>query len=236
MIDAAEAYRARNYARVVPADAPTGAMSAATGGTPGGTPGAAPAAAGGPPPGIDPRAWEAARGPDGMIDAAELRRQQMRLDRERGVPAYSVQREWSDVEASRETQRAATGSPDNRVIPGSVPLEGGDFGERITPEQAAAQEREDATPQTEEGEARDAAPRRRPGAGTPRRSRTDESAAVNPAIDPGAGSRAQVAALEPARSEGQRTRTSAPRRQSAPVASNSSNALDREPQLAGGPG
>lgn len=172
-----------------------------------------------------------------MIDAAELRRQQLRLDRERGVPAYSVQQEWSDVEASRAAQRAATGSPDNRVIPGSVPLEGGDFGQRITPEEAAAQEREDATPAGEEGEARQPA-RRRPGAGTPRRSRPDGSAAVNPAVDPGGGSRTQVAALEPAagRPLVQRTASGPLRRQPPAAASTGSNALDREPQLAGGPG
>lgn len=238
MIDAAEAYRARNYARVVPADAPAGAMGTgpASGTASGASGGAVPgSAAGGPPPGVDPRAWEAARGPDGMIDAAELRRQQLRLDRERGVPAYSVQQEWSDVEASRAAQRAATGSPDNRVIPGSVPLEGGDFGQRITPEEAAAQEREDATPEGEQGEARQPS-RRRPGAGTPRRSRSDGSAAVNPAIDPGAGSRTQVAAIEPAAGRPliQRTSSGPLRRQ--PPAAAGSNALDREPQLAGGPG
>lgn len=234
MIDAAEAYRARNYARVVPGDAPTGAMG--TGPAGGAAGGAAPlAAAGGPPPGVDPRAWEAARGPDGMIDAAELRRQQMRLDRERGVPAYSVQQEWSDVEASRAAQRAATGSPDNRVIPGSVPLEGGDFGQRITPEEAAAQEREDATPEGEEGAAREPA-RRRPGAGTPRRSRSDESAAVNPAIDPGGGSRVQMAAAVPQAGRPPIQRSGLPRRQPPAAASAGSNALDREPQLAGGPG
>ena len=196
-------------------------------------------AAGGPPPGVDPRAWEAARGPDGMIDAAELRRQQMRLDRERGVPAYSVQQEWSDVEASRAAQRAATGSPDNRVIPGSVPLEGGDFGQRITPEEAAAQEREGATSEGE-GEAASRAPRRRSGAGTPRRSRSDESAAVNPAVDPGARSRVQMAAVGPAQQPSagrplvQRTSSGPLRRQ--PPAASDSNALDREPTLAGGPG
>jgi hypothetical protein len=69
----------------------------------------------------DPFNPESFRGPDGMIDAAEMRRAQVEAARTQGGQAYSVQREW---EAVATEQRRAEEAGEVRVDPlaGTVPV------------------------------------------------------------------------------------------------------------------
>ncbi|GBF57535.1 hypothetical protein PbB2_01202 [Candidatus Phycosocius bacilliformis] len=61
------------------------------------------------------------RGPDGMIDAAAMRRAQLNAARDKGQPAYAVQREWEAVEAERQ-RAAATGEVRPDPLAGTVPV------------------------------------------------------------------------------------------------------------------
>jgi hypothetical protein len=210
MVDAAEAYRARLAAQRAAAPPPA------------------------PPPGVSPEVLAAARTSDGQIDAAEMRRAQLRADRAAGVPTYSVQREWEGVEAAREASRAATGSPDNRVIPGSVPVLPPDWEEReaepdpyrVGSEPGSEDRSAEAGDETEPA-------RRRPGAGAPRRSSLG--------VDPSGGARGRERATsedaQAEQSDGTRrgffSRSTGPLRRPRPEPD---AALDREPTLAGGPG
>jgi hypothetical protein len=56
-----------------------------------------------------------------MIDAAAMRRAQLNAARDKGQPAYAVQREWEAVEAERQ-RSAAAGEVRPDPLAGTVPV------------------------------------------------------------------------------------------------------------------
>jgi hypothetical protein len=164
----------------------------------------------------DPSNPESFRGPDGMIDAAEMRRAQLNAARDQGTPAYSVQREWEAVAA--EGQRAEAAG-EVRVDPlagtSPVPPPPETRAERRAREaEEAAATAEEARTNTRDGDTpEEAAPlsratKKRGARGVPR-TQAPRQTSANEATAP---RRARASRRVPAQ------------------------ALDREPRLSGGPG
>lgn len=170
----------------------------------------------------DPSNPESFRGPDGMIDAAEMRRAQLEAARAQGTPAYSVQREWEAVAAERQR---AEDAGEVRVDPlaGTVPVPpppetAAQRRARIAEEaEIAAEERRQSGEVEEDVEpaARQTRSPTRGARGTPRQRAPRAQSTDTPTASP-------IGLTQPPTS---RTRARAQPAQ----------ALDREPRLGGGP-
>lgn len=150
---------------------------------------------------------ESFRGPDGMIDAAAMRRAQLAASAGQGQPSYSVEREWGAVAAEQARARAAGEPPPPDPLLGTVPIAPPE-----TPRPRRAPAAEEAQSDAPDAAPEAAPPRRTPGRGVPR----------------SAASREQVA--ENARPTGR-----GPLRKGRAPRADPPQALDREPRLNGGP-
>jgi hypothetical protein len=153
------------------------------------------------------------RGPDGMIDAAAMRRAQLAAAGANGQPAYSVQREWEAVEAERQRARAAG---EQRVDPlaGTVPVP-------ETAQERRAREREEARQNSEQR------------GDDPESDNDQVSELATPAKRGSQG--ATTAQRRPAKRQELAQASQAPTRQRARQPK-PPRLIDREPKLDGGPG